>query len=284
MSKRVCGKQACTFTPSVKCSDGREAGVGKIYHRAAEAETEARANTLVARIDRSHAFTVRSLGTCVTRDGRTQLLMDHAGATLEAVVEAIRGSASSQRGRERAAAKTYAGLVTLFRNLGALCDAGYAHHDISPQNVMTTDGVRYVMIDLGNLVKLEDVFTPRNRFLSATYPFNPPEYKLFAGSSDVARNYDADWLDVTGLDEAVQHGPSVWTPAATKAAAKTTDVFAFGVLMQWVAKTLRDAAPTASEKFARAGRIMAAMDFRARPSFRFRFCFRGRSTTPASRT
>lgn len=275
MPNKVCGKQASTYMPSEPCVDGRRAGAGKIYFRSVGVVAEARASGVVSRVDKQHVFSVRTHGTCVTRDGRTQLLMDHAGVNLDDALAKI-VLLEQASAREEGAAKTYAGLMALFRNMRSLCAAGYAHHDISPKNVMTSDGSRYVMIDMGNLVRLDDVFSPRNRYLTATYPYNQTEYKLFAAFSskplatssktiaDVAANYRAaDWINTNGLDEAVR----AWDNGSLEAAAKTTDVFAFGVLMQWGAKTLRDAAPSASKKFAHAGRIMAAMNFRSRPQF-----------------
>ncbi|PNH06459.1 hypothetical protein TSOC_007121 [Tetrabaena socialis] len=50
---------------------------------------------------------------------------------------------------------------------------------------------RYVLVDFGNMIKLSDVFSRRNVYLRATYPYNPPEYKLFAGKTknDITKNY-----------------------------------------------------------------------------------------------
>lgn len=255
---RVCGRQACVYDPPVACAAGSPsldvtAVVGKVHGRVRDREHELAALRVAARANAAGDFTARLLGTCQTRDGRVQVLLSRAEATLEADVNAVR--------TPEQAARIYTRLVPLARGLARLARAGYAHHDIGPRNVMRRHG-RYILVDFGNALPLADVFTPRNPYLRASWPYNPPEYKLSVGlpPASAAKNYRG-WpgIDVSTL-------PSMrWDASMAVLAAPKTDAFAFGVLLLWVAGKLGGRIHPLPP-FLDVGRAMAVMDPASRPT------------------
>ncbi|PNH01198.1 hypothetical protein TSOC_012931 [Tetrabaena socialis] len=268
---KVCGKQACVYQPPLQCNDVASRhradadAVGKVHHRASDEKKELIALHKVGRIDRSGVFTARLRGTCSTRDGRTQLLIQRAEATLADDVRAI-----AQQNSSGSSTKLFRKLKTLLGGLKLLSESGYAHHDLSPDNIMRMPDGRYVLVDFGNMIKLSDVFSRRNVYLRATYPYNPPEYKLFAGKNknDITTNYlGSGWTGLFDVDSLDEPWLASWRhPKAElrSMASSKTDVFAFGALLLWTSAQLPNGK---GSRFRMAGRFMAVMNPEVRPDF-----------------
>lgn len=72
------------------------------------------------------------------------------------------------------------GMTNVMKGLALFNNAGYLHNDISPDNIMVTVSGRYILVDFGNTIAVNDVFNPKkNKFLKAKWIYNPPEYKTY---------------------------------------------------------------------------------------------------------
>lgn len=225
--RKQCGRQACVYHPPLPCNSRLDlSSVGKVHFQEPTGVRELKNLRLVERMGLGqYVAGLAGQGHCRTRRGKLQILLRRAEATL---------SEDLQNGRDPLV--VFSKLGALLRGLAMLGMQGYAHMDISPDNIVRM-GDRYVLIDFGNMMRLSDIFSSRNPYLTATFAFNPPEFKISSGMPDKVHENYPSWLaiDTTGLDDLARR----WRPSMSGAAAAKADVFSFGVLLLWVATGLR---------------------------------------------
>jgi hypothetical protein len=256
--KVSCGKQACVRHTPLACvgsSVGSSVGstsVGKVYASSALAKRELAALVVMRKVDPAGTHHAVLRGVCDVAGGKTQLFLKPARFTLRQLVGHVPPTnAVDYR-------ILIQGLLNVMRGLALFNAAGFVHNDITPDNIMVTDANEMILIDFGYALPLGKVFDRKsNLFLNGTWPYNPPEFKLFLKLplSDVEKNYAG-----FRLGRAV---PLAKDFDARRAAAKA-DVFAFGVLMLWCADAVADAAFGALLRAT--GLRLADMDLATRPT------------------
>lgn len=267
LRRKVCGKQACIYDPPLHCLGelltDRHGLVGKVHKSRAVRDQEVAAVSTVRDINANSRFTITPVSSCRPRlvgpEDTLQFFMPRADATLRQDVADL-GLPNGPH--------MIAMLANVMDGLASFAAHGMAYQDMSPDNIMRKGSV-YVLIDFSNILPLTDVLTRRNRFLTATWAYNAPEQKLVGGRTfaDAMKNY-AGFEHLLGpirqkdLCDAWARGGSQSLRAHASA---TADVFAFGILLLWMAQQQ----PPASEvhhRLVALGRFMAVLDARHRPT------------------
>jgi serine/threonine protein kinase len=212
--------------------------VGKVYKRPGSTteKREIEAMRMLRQvIPHIGAYANEYVGTCLTRNGRSQLLIKRADHTLRECMSA--------RGKNRKDPfRVFGMLINVMIGLNELNAHGLAHFDMSPDNIMwRASDDRFVLVDFGNLIQHTHIFSRRhNPFLAVRFAYNPPEFLLASSSS------------------------SPWKAADSAIAAPKADVYGFGVLLLWVAR--QPFAGAAAPLFRKVGARLADKNFRTRPT------------------
>ena len=199
------GSYGCVFKPHLKCKTKKhyQDGVGKIFYDPDEYKSEKEISDQVQKIDPHHKYTMPMYDTCetdanyrpsdeikkcntidMTDRSFQQLIYKYGGKSLMDILLKRKGTYGTFK-------KIFIALYNVLEGIQHVGDMGYVHQDIKPDNILMakslstkTDDKNAYIIDFGIIDRKDNVFTKDSiPMLKYSYPYFPPEYKMYAYSN-----------------------------------------------------------------------------------------------------
>jgi len=186
MSYRDSGAYACVYVPSKHCKDHKKQHtntIGKIFSKQKHLHEEEVIANKINKIDPLERFTVKSYGSCDIikfTNARCDHDLKHANKQL---IYRYGGYPVSRMLKTSSDFKTFfKNLLPLLTGIQKLLDKNIVHQDIKPANILINDKNKISLIDFGLMTN--KVYDDSNiHILRHTYPWYPPEFKIYTSSS-----------------------------------------------------------------------------------------------------
>lgn len=205
------GSYGCVFYPHLRCTRPKDlknkTAIGKVFVHADDFKEEMIINKIVGKIDPKNEFTLPNFGACVTHPFQAK------------PSDELRSCSNIKR-RQDANAEVYQilyqfggpdlfvmsmdpkhtvklddvmrMLLPIMKGVSRMHAHGYSHYDIKPENMLyETKKKRIVLIDFGLLTPLYHIYE-NDKMLSESYPYYPPEQKLYYALKTKMRR--SEWI------------------------------------------------------------------------------------------